>query len=192
MKKKIKLSEWAKINGYTYRGAFNVWKRGDIPNSIQLETGTILIEIDDEKPKKEEYNIVYSRVSSSENKPNLDSQADRVSQFCNARGWVVHEVVKECGSGLNDNRPKLQKILQDGKATRIIVEHKDRLTRFGFNYIKSLYDGEIVIINEVKEDEEDLMQDFVSLVTSFCARLYGNRRSKRKTEKLIKELENLD
>jgi predicted site-specific integrase-resolvase len=56
------------------------------------------------------------------------------------------------------------------------------------NYIIKLYPGEIVIINEVIEDEQDLMQDFVSLVTSFCARLYGKRRSKRKTEQLINEL----
>jgi predicted site-specific integrase-resolvase len=69
-----------------------------------------------------------------------------------------------------------------------VVEHADRLTRFGLNYIIKLYPGEIVIINEVIEDEQDLMQDFVSLVTSFCARLYGKRRSKRKTEQLINEL----
>ena len=62
------------------------------------------------------------------------------------------------------------------------------LTRFGLNYLINLYHGDIVIINEVTEDEQDLMQDFVSLVTSFCARLYGKRRSKRKTEQLIKEL----
>jgi len=188
MKKKIKLSEWAKINNYTYRGAFNVWKRGDIPNAIQLESGTILIEIDDKKSDKPEYNVVYARVSSSENRANLNSQAERVSQFCNAKGWVVHEVTMECASGLNDSRQKLQKILKDKKATRIIVEHKDRLTRFGFQYIKTMFDGEIVVINEAQESEADLMQDFISLVTSFCARIYGNRRSKRKTEQLIKEL----
>ena len=67
------------------------------------------------------------------------------------------------------------------------MEHKDRLTRFGFNYIKYLWSGEIVVINEVVEDEKDLMQDFVSLVASFTARLYGRRRSKRATERLIKE-----
>ena len=76
--------------------------------------------------------------------------------------------------------------------TRIVVEHKDRLTRFGFNYIKDLWHGEIVMINEVVEDESDLMQDFVSLVTSFTARLYGRRRSKRQTEKLIEQLQNDD
>lgn len=187
----MKLSQWAKKSGYTYRGAFNVFKRGQIPNSRQLENGTIII---DEEPikNKDEYNVVYTRVSSSENKINLNSQAERVSQFCNARGWVVHEIVKECASGLNDSRPKLQKILKENKASRIIVEHKDRLTRFGFEYIKTLYDGEIIIINEVIEEQPDLMQDFVSLITSFCARIYGHRRSKRKTEQLIKELQSND
>lgn len=187
MKKKIKLSEWAKLNNYTYRGAYNVFKRGDIKGE-QTPSGTILIY--EEEITKTEYNVVYARVSSSENKDNLNSQAERISQFCNAKGWIVNEIIKECGSGLNDKRPKLQKILEEGKATRIIVEHKDRLTRFGFEYIKTLFDGDIIVINEAEEDEKDLMQDFASLVTSFCARLYGKRRSKRKTEKLIKELKN--
>jgi predicted site-specific integrase-resolvase len=183
----MKLSQWAKKNSYSYRGAFNVFHKGLIPNSRQLSTGTIIID-DPPKEQKPEYNVVYARVSSSENKSNLDSQAERISQFCNAKGWVVNSIIKECASGLNDKRPKLQKILKENKATRIIVEHKDRLTRFGFEYIKTLYDGEIVIINEVIEEQNDLMQDFVSLVTSFCARLYGQRRSKRKTEQLIKKL----
>jgi len=194
MKRNIKLSEWAKLHDYTYRGAFGLFKRGKLRNSKQLESGAIVVEIEDEnyiEQTRQEYNVVYARVSSSENKSNLDSQSERVSQFCNAKGWVVHCVVKECASGLNDARPKLGKILKERKATRLIVEHKDRLTRFGFNFIKTLYpECEIIIINEVIDDKQDLMQDFVSLVTSFCARLYGNRRSKRKTEKLIKELNN--
>ena len=100
----------------------------------------------------------------------------------------MHEVVKECASGLNDSRPKLQKILKTRQATKIVVEHKDRLTRFGFEYIKTLFpECEIVVVNVV-EDKNDLMQDFVSLVTSFCARLYGQRRTKRNTEKLIQSL----
>jgi putative resolvase len=190
MKKEIKLSTWAKIHDYTYRGAFGLFKRGGIPNSKQTETGAIMVEVDNKEDIKNEYNIVYSRVSSSENRKNLESQASRVCQFCNANGWIVNEIVKECASGLNDKRPKLQKILEENKATRIIVEHKDRLTRFGFEYIKTLFNGEIVIINQVDENEKDLMEDFVSIITSFCSRLYGQRRSKRKTERLIKELEN--
>ena len=136
----------------------------------------------------EEYTVIYARVSSSENKSNLESQAERLKHFCTVKGWIINEVVKECASGLNDNRPKLMKILTDKKATRLVVEHKDMLTRFGFNYIKTLFsECEIVVVNEV-ESKEDLFEDFVSLVTSFCARIYGRRRSRRKTEELIKKL----
>ncbi len=187
-----KLSEWAKQHGYTYRGAFNVYKRGNIPNAYKTASGVIRIKLPESnipKPIKD-HTVVYARVSSSENKSNLDTQADRVSQFCNAKGWIVNEVIKECASGLNDRRPKLIKLLKDNNATRIVVEHKDRLTRFGFGYIETLFSGELIVINEVKDDTTDIMQDFVSLVTSFTARLYGKRRSKRATEKLIKELKN--
>jgi len=186
----IKLSEWAKQKGYTYRGAFNVYQRGKIPNAYKTPSGVIRIVLPNSDipiiPK--DYTVVYARVSSSENKSNLETQAERVSQFCNAKGWVVNEIIKECASGLNDKRPKLLKLLKDTKVTRIVVEHKDRLTRFGFGYIETLFPGDLVIINEAKEGTEDIMQDFVSLVTSFTARLYGKRRSKRATEKLIKEL----
>lgn len=73
----------------------------------------------------------------------------------------------------------------------IIVEHKDRLARFGINYIEKLLslDGrKIEAINPQTNEKDDLMQDFVSIITSFCARLYGKRRTKRQTEQLIKEL----
>jgi predicted site-specific integrase-resolvase len=184
----VRLKTWAKKNSITYQSAWKQFKKGQIPGAYTLETGTIIVPDPEPLIVKPEHNVVYARVSSSENKINLDSQAERVSQFCNAKGWIVNEVVKECASGLNDKRPKLQKILEEKKATRIVVEHKDRLTRFGFEYLKSLYPGEIIIINEVVEDSKDLMQDFISLVTSFCARIYGQRRSSRKTEKIIKEL----
>ena len=187
----MKLSEWAKKQCLCYHSAWRMFRAGKIIGAYALPTGTIVISDDMPLNIKPEYNVIYCRVSSSENRPNLDSQADRVSAFCAAKGWIVHEVVKECASGLNDKRPKLHKIFSDNKATRIIVEHKDRLTRFGFEYIKTLFYGELVVINMVEDGKEDLMQDFVSLVTSFCARLYGNRRAKRHTERLIKELGNV-
>jgi putative resolvase len=184
----VKLSEWARRQGVGYRTAWNLYKAGKLEGSYALPTGTIIVP---ERPMqvKTEHTVVYARVSSSENKANLETQAERTAQFCTAKGWIVHEVVKECASGLNDTRPKLVKILKARKATRIVVEHKDRLTRFGFNFIKILYpECDIIVINEVKEDIDDLMQDFVSLVTSFCARLYGKRRTKRKTAELIAAL----
>lgn len=184
MKSQVKLSDYAKLKGCSVR---TIWRRisdGTL-KVVRSETGRIYIPIEEQK---NEYVVVYARVSSSDAKDNLDRQANRLVQFCNAKGWQVKEVVKEIGSGLNDERKKLISLLRNKKVSRIVVEHKDRLTRFGFNYIETLSNAEIYVVNEVVTDEQDLMQDFVSLVTSFCARIYGKRRSKRVTEKLIKEL----
>ncbi len=185
------LSEYAKEHGIKYRAAWNRYKAGKIPDAYQDEFGKILIP--ENSPGRPEYTVCYARVSSSENKKNLETQAERLCSYCAAKGWQIKEVVKECASGLNDNRPRLTKLLKNPAVTRIVVEHKDRLTRFGFNYIKLFKESQgcrIEIINESANDRDELMQDFVSLVTSFTARLYGLRRSKRKTEKLIQELEN--
>jgi predicted site-specific integrase-resolvase len=182
----MKLSEYAKRNSITYTTALRMIKSGQLHHR-RLPTGTIVV-LDDEATVAAGYTVVYARVSSSENRDNLETQASRVGQFCSAKGWIISQVIKECGSGLNDTRPKLMKLLMDKSVTRIVVEHRDRLTRFGFNYLKTLYPGEIVVINEAANDKHDLMQDFVSLVTSFCARLYGQRRTKRNTERLISQL----
>ena len=90
-----------------------------------------------------------------------------------------------------NTRPKLLKLLTDPSVSVIVVEHKDRLTRFGYNYLEQLLKMQgrrIEVINLAENGKEDLIQDFVSIVTSFCARLYGQRRSKRKTERLVSEL----
>lgn len=187
----MKLSEYAKQNSISYQTAWLHYKQGLIPNARQLPTGTVVID-EDTNLNKMDYTIVYARVSSSENKNNLESQAERLTQYCIANGWTVDEVVKECASGLNDERPKLTKILKERKVTRLVIEHKDRLTRFGFNYIKVLLnDCDIIVVNKC-EDNQDLFEDFVSLVTSFCARIYGKRRTKRKTEQIINALESSD
>ena len=184
----MKLSHWAKKHCVTYRTAWTHYKQKKIPGAYELSSGAIMVQEPQDAVVKQEYVVVYARVSSSENRDNLDAQAKRMTDFCNAKGWAVAEVIKECASGLNDRRPKLQKILSEKKATKIVCEHSDRLTRFGLAYIKTLYPGEIIVVNPVVEEEADLINDFTSLVTSFCARLYGKRRSRRNTEKLIKEL----
>jgi predicted site-specific integrase-resolvase len=134
---------------------------------------------------------IYTRVSSSENKDNLDRQAKRLEEYSIARGYRIAKVVKEVGSGVNDNRRKLEKLVTDKSYNRLVVEHKDRLTRFGFNYLKLLFDeqGRIIeIASEAENDKDELMADFIAIITSFCARLYGLRRSKRKTEKIVAQL----
>ena len=136
---------------------------------------------------------VYARVSSSENKNNLDSQAERLVAYCSAKGWQVSQIVKEIGSGVNDSRSKLLKLLKDDSIVLIVIEHKDRLTRFGYNYIETLLemqDRRIEVVNLAENGKEGLMQDLISIIYSFSVRLYGQRRAKRKTEKIVKELEN--
>lgn len=111
--------------------------------------------------------------------------------YANAKGYKVEKIITEIGSGLNDQRPKLEKLLTDKTIDIIVVEHKDRLARFGVNYIEKLLaldDRRIEVVNPQTNEKDDLMQDFVSIITSFCARLYGKRRTKRQTEKIIEEL----
>ncbi len=186
---RYKISKYAKIQGVTYRTIWNWIKQGKVKYEKDL-TGHIWILETDEK--KDKTYAIYARVSSSENKSNLESQVDRLISYCNAKGYKVSRVVKEIGSGLNDSRPKLEKLLLDNCIDVIVVEHKDRLTRFGLNYIQKLLELQkrsIEIVNIMEDERDDLMQDFVSIITSFCARLYGKRRTKRMTEKLIKEME---
>lgn len=112
--------------------------------------------------------------------------------ICIAKGYKIKQIIKEFGSGLNDNRKQLSKILKEDKYDKIIVEHKDRLTRFGFNYIQLLTGNRIEVINEAKEDDEDITQYLISIIHCFSARIYGLRRSKRlkiKIKDAIKETE---
>lgn len=192
----MKLSEYAKRIGVTRFTAHRWFHDGKIPGAYQLPSGLIYVPdsiFDTEKPEPKGLTVVYARVSSSEQrKTNLETQAERLTQFAIANGWVVDKVIKEVGSGLNDERKKLTDLLRsDAKIDRIIVEHKDRLTRFGFNYLQILADKigfEIVVVNPTMTDNEDLIQDFASVITSFCARLYSRRRAKRQTEKIIQSL----
>lgn len=186
----MKLSDYAKEIGLSYRTCWNWYKAGKIPNAIQLPSGTIIVQDD---KTSEEYVVTYARVSSSENKKNLNTQSVRLQEFCIANGWIIKENIKEIGSGVNDKRKKLEKILNNERITKVVVEHKDRLTRFGFNYLEILlkrHGCEIIVINVSDDDKDDLMQDLISIITSFTARYYGLRRGKRKTEKLIEELKN--
>lgn len=186
---KYKISEYAKLNHVQYRTVWNWINKGKVKIE-RTKTGRVLIVVDE--PVKDQTVAVYARVSSSENKNNLERQAQRLIDYANAKGYKVEKVVKEIGSGLNDNRPKLQSLLADKSINLILVEHKDRLTRFGFNYIQTLLANSnrtVEVVNNLESPKEDLIADFTSVITSFCAKIYGQRRSKRKTEKLIKELE---
>jgi len=187
----MKLSAYAKKKGISYLTAFRHWQKGYIKGE-KLASGTIVVFDEETIIQEENLTVLYARVSSSENKANLESQLTRLREFANAKGYQIVKEVKEIGSGLNDKRPLLEKVLASDDWNILLAEHKDRVARFGLNYLNVLLKNQhkqIEIINNVLEDKEDLMQDFVSIITSFTARLYGLRRNKRRTEKLIQELQ---
>jgi predicted site-specific integrase-resolvase len=187
----MKLSDYAHKVGVTYKTAYRWYKAGRL-KGYQVETGTIIIEED--KPVAEKV-AIYARVSSSENRDNLISQAERLNGYCMAKGYQIHQIVKEVGSGVNDSRPKFLALLSDTSVTRIVVEHQDRATRFGFGYLETLLaqQGRVIEVVNLAEDEQpDLLEDLVAVVYSSCTRLYGQRRGKRKTERITAELQRED
>ena len=187
----MKLGEYAKQQGVHYRTAYRWFHAGRLKGR-QMETGTILVDEPVENSPIVQKVAIYTRVSSSENKSNLNGQADRLVDYCTAKGWQVAQIIKETGSGVNDNRPKFIELLADLTVTLIVVEHKDRATKFGFNSILTLLEAQgrrIEVVNLADNGKEELMQDLVSIVYSFSARMYGPRRAKRKTEIIVKELQ---
>lgn len=102
----MKLSTYAKQKGISYRTAHRMWKRGEL-NGYQLPTGTIILETPSSSVKGV---VIYARVSSAENKDNLESQAERLIRYCSAKGYQITKVIKEVGSGVNDKRRKLSKL----------------------------------------------------------------------------------
>lgn len=196
-KEYIKISEYSKRMSIHPRTAYRYYHSGKIKGYQDKDTKTIFILNPFNITNKDNNSnnvILYSRVSSNENKNNLDSQLERLRLYSIAKGYNIVKEIKEIGSGLNDNRAKLNELLENklNDFDILLVEHKDRLTRFGFNYIDIMlksHNKKLEVINLVDNNKEDLIQDFISIITSFCARIYGLRRSKRKTEILIKELE---
>lgn len=189
----MKLSEYAKKHNIQYRSAWNRFKAGKIPNAKMFDGHVVIEEV---SPFSTNSVVIYARVSSSENKSNLEAQAERLKQYAIAKGYTIIQVIKEVGSGVNDNRKQLQKLFSSDEDWAIlIVEHKDRLTRFGFNYIDALMTKmgkKIEVVNLAEDEKADLVQDLISIIYSFSAKMYGLRRSKRKTEQIIKLLESTD
>src|SRR6266705_3021044 len=189
----MKLSQYAKQQGISYRTAFRWWQAGQI-KGYQAPSGTIIVMEMEPVPAVQKV-AIYARVSSSEHRANLERQAERLTQYCTARGYQVAQVVKEIASGVNDARPKLLSLLKDTSITLIVVEHRDRLTRFGFHYLETLLEAQgrkIEVVNVAENDKEDLVADLVAIVYSFTARLYGQRHARHKTERIVQELHGED
>ena len=131
----------------------------------------------------------YARVSSNEQKRkgDLDRQSQRLSEYCAKHNLYVKHIIKDVGSGLNDNRngfKRLTDLIITQQVNKLIVEHKDRLTRFQFNFIKKMFESygcEVIVINGIDvSNEEELAADIMSLLASFSGKFYGKRSAERR------------
>ncbi len=151
----------------------------------RLASGTIWV---DASPAGESGRVVvYARVSSHDQRADLDRQVARVTQWATSNGHRVNEVACEVGSGLNGRRPKLRRILSDPSATVIVVEHRDRLARFGVEHLESALAaaGRRVLVADPGETADDLVRDMIEVLTSMCARLYGRRGARNRAVRAI-------
>ena len=133
--------------------------------------------------------VIYARVSSQKQKTSgdLDRQSQRLSEYCAKHNLYVEHIIKDVGSGLNDKRigfNQLTNLVITGKVNKVIIEHKDRLTRFQFNFIKKIFKTfgvDIIVIDDKDEisDAEELTRDMMSLLACFSAKYYGKRSLER-------------
>ncbi len=170
--------------GVSYKTAFRWWKAGRL-DAYQLGTGTIIVR--DPVPTEASTNVaLYARVSSNDQKEDLERQVQRLKDYAASRGYQVTKIVSELASGLNDARPKFMKLLTDPSIGVIVIEHRDRATRFGFNYIEQLMQmqGRRLEVIFPSDTDNDLVDDFIAVITSMASRMYGRRTSKRRAEKI--------
>lgn len=191
----MQVREWAKRE---HLSPYTVWKwcrEGTMPVPVeQTPTGMWLIH----DPKYENVTptttvgraVCYARVSSTDQKTDLQRQGDRLKAFAFNMGIDAPEVITEVGSGMNDKRRKLNKLLADPTVTTIIVEHRDRLARMNVGLVESALEasGRRLIVVDDTELDDDLLRDMTEVLTSFCARLYDRKSAKRRAQQAVEAL----
>ena len=180
----MRLSQYATKMGVSYRTAFRWWKAGKL-DAYQLDTGTIIVRepVSTQVPANV---ALYARVSSADQNEDLERQMQRLKDYAAAKGYRVTRTVSELASGLNDSRPKFLKLLTDASIGTIVVEHRDRATRFGLAYIEQLMamQGRRLEVIFPSDTDTDLVDDFIAVITGMASRIYGRRTSKRRAEKI--------
>ena len=183
----MKLAEWARVNGVHPQTAYT-WVREDrMPVPFRrLPSGTILVDASSAVAARARV-VVYARVSSHDQRTDLDRQVARLTEWATSRGHEVGEVVRDVGSGLNSKRPKLRRILSDASATVVVVEHRDRLARFGVEHLEAALaaQGRRVVVADSGETTDDLVRDMIEVLTSMCARLYGRRGARNRAMRAV-------
>ncbi|MEG4853470.1 IS607 family transposase [Microcoleus sp. B5-D4] len=197
MNRLISIGELAELKAVSV-DTIRRWEKEGKLESVRTDGGHRRYRLSDFVEQKTGKTLAYARVSSHDQKADLDRQDAVLSGYCQSFGWE-YEVIRDLGSGMNYRKKGLTKLIStilDGEVVRLVITHKDRLLRFGSELIFSLceyHEVEVVILNK-KEDttfEEDLASDVLEIITVFSARLYGSRSSQNKKliEKLAKSLQ---
>ena len=195
----VKIGEAAKLLGVSVQALRNWEMEGKIMPSHRTPGGQRMYDLAELLGVNDlTYpTIAYARVSSSDQKEDLERQHAVLEAFCNKNGWKPTEIIRDLGSGMNYKKKGLLHLLElmvHGQMSRLVITHKDRLLRFGAEIvfrICELKGIEVVIINKGEQPsfEEELTRDVMEIMTVFCAKLYGRRSHKSK--KLAEEIENI-
>ena len=187
MSRRISLTAWGRLYGFDKATTARMHHAGKLPPELQVEhlpNGRYYVVV---PPEQDGRCVVYARVSSGGQKENLDRQVGRVVEWATQQGYRPDEVVKEMGSGLSGNRRWLRRVIADPTVKVIVVEHRERLCRFGFEYVEAALAGRgaRIVVMDQDEVEDDLVRDVTEVMTSLCARLYGRRSAKRRAERAL-------
>src|SRR6266511_3791781 len=174
----MKLAAWARANGVHPQTAYRWFRQGRMPvPARRLPSGTILVEVPDIGRLPDRRAVLYARVSAHDQWADLDRQVARLSAWAAGQGVGVAEVVCEVGSGVGGRRPKLRRLLADPTVTMIVVEHRDRLARFGVEYLEAALSAQArrLLVVDPGEASDDLAGAMVDVLTGVYARLDGRR-----------------
>ena len=189
----MNLTEWARAQGIAPRTAYRWFREGTLPVPAErVGPRTILVNVEANTAPEVVGGIgLYARVSSHDQKADLERQVARLSLWVARAGHRVVRVESEIGSGMNGGRSKARRLLADPQVAAVVVEHKDRLGRMNVELIEaalSAHGRRLVVLDE-GEVEDDLVRDVVEILTSFCARLYGRRSAKNRARKALEAAE---
>jgi predicted site-specific integrase-resolvase len=183
----VNLKEWAAREGVHHVTAYRWFREGKLPVPARRVGRLILVDPAATEPAPPGVTVVYARVSSADQKPDLDRQVARVTTWATGQQLAVSRVVTEVGSVLNGRCKKFLALLRDPAVTTIVVEHRDRFARFGAEYVEAALaaQGRRLLVADPAEVDDDLVRDVTEILTSLCARLYGRRAAAKRASRAV-------
>jgi putative resolvase len=180
--------EWAEEVGISRGTAYRWFRLGVLPVSVHRVDGGRLILVEaSPMTSSSGRTVCCARVSSHDQKGDLDRQVARITTWATTNHLSIDEVVTEVGSAMNGKRRKFMAALADENVRTIVVEHRDRLARFGVEYLEAVLSaqGRSIVVVDDTDVEDDLVRDITEVLTSFCARLYGRRGARNRAVRAL-------